>query len=100
VSLLIDLDGLRKYFISGLFIFPLGFFIGMPFPFGIRKFCQDDENAIPFAWAINGSFSVLGSVGSILLLVNCGFNFTILLAAMLYLFLGFFIFLKDYLVKS
>ena len=100
VSLLIDLDGLRKYFVSGLFIFPLGFFIGMPFPFGIRKFCQDDENAIPFAWAINGSFSVLGSVGSILLLVNCGFNFTILLAAMLYLFLGFFIFLKDYLVKS
>jgi spermidine synthase len=100
VSLLIDLDGLRKYFIAGLIIFPLGFFIGMPFPFGIRKFCQDDENAIPFAWAINGSFSVLGSVGSILLLVNCGFNFTILLAAVLYLFLGFFIFLKDYLVKS
>jgi spermidine synthase len=100
VSLLIDLDGLRKYFISGLIIFPLGFFIGMPFPFGIRKFCQDDENAIPFAWAINGSFSVLGSVGSILLLVNCGFNFTILLATVLYLFLGFFVFLKDYLVKS
>jgi len=100
VDLLIELNGFAKFFISGLLIFPLGFFMGMPFPSGIRKFCQMDINAVPFAWAINGSFSVMGSAGSIILLVNCGFIFTILSAAVLYFLLGIFIFIKEYFAKG
>ncbi|MGB9665094.1 MAG: hypothetical protein ACPL25_09285 [Ignavibacteria bacterium] len=83
-----------KYFFSGMIIFPIGLLMGIPFPFGIRQFSTLDENAVPFAWAINGGFSVLGSVSSMILLVNFGFQITFLIAALFYLLLGLFIALK------
>jgi len=87
---LMNWNGFLKYLFAGLIIFPLGFFIGIPFPYGIRRLCSKDKNEVPFAWAINGGFSVLGSVASIILLVNFGFKFTFLMAITLYFFLGIF----------
>jgi spermidine synthase len=91
---LMNWNGFLKYLFAGLIIFPLGFFIGIPFPYGIRRLCSQDKNAVPFAWAINGGFSVLGSVASIILLVNFGFNFSFLMAITLYFFLGIFIYFQ------
>lgn len=90
-SLLMEFSGNSKYLISGLIIFPIGFLVGIPFPIGIRKFSIEDENAVPFAWAINGSFSVLGSVSAMIFLINFGFKITFFISAFLYLLVGIFI---------
>ncbi len=86
--LLMKFSGLSKYLISGLIILPIGFCVGIPFPYGIRKFSAEEENAVPFAWAINGSFSVLGSVSSMIFLVNFGFKITFIISAVFYFLVG------------
>lgn len=77
-----------KYIILGLTIFVLGFFMGFPFPLGISFFGGIYSNAIPLAWAINGSFSVLGSMSAIIFHLNAGFRFVMGLSAVLYFLAG------------
>ena len=47
-----------------LLIFPLGFFLGMPFPLGILALDGLPQGAVAWAWALNGVFTVLGGVAS------------------------------------
>lgn len=93
IKFLLSLSSSLKFIVSAILIFPLGFMMGMPFPFGIKLFSNFDNKSVPFAWAVNGSFSVLGSLGAILLLLNFGYSTTSLIALILYLFSGW-LFLK------
>jgi len=56
------------------FIFPIGFFLGMPFPLGIRLLFRDAPRGIPWAWAVNGFASVSGSVAASMLALAFGFS--------------------------
>lgn len=56
------------------FIFPIGFFLGMPFPLGIRLLFRDTPRGIPWAWAVNGFASVSGSVAASMLALAFGFS--------------------------
>jgi spermidine synthase len=69
---------------SGLMMFPLGFFLGMPFPLGILAISNQPRGAIAWAWGMNGLFTVVGGLLSVVLGVLLGFNFTILLALVIY----------------
>ncbi|MEJ5306343.1 MAG: hypothetical protein WHV63_10430 [Ignavibacteria bacterium] len=89
VRFLICQTDFQKYLLAGLIIFFLGFFMGMPFPYGIRKFSSRDKNIVPLAWAINGSFSVFGSSAAVILLITFGFKITFLVATLIYFSLGF-----------
>jgi hypothetical protein len=71
--------------VSALMIFPLGFFLGMPFPIGISLIPDTEKRYIPFAWGINAFFSVIGSVISIILAMTIGFKAVFLLASLIYL---------------
>jgi hypothetical protein len=51
-----------RILISVVLIFPLGFFMGMPFPIGISLIRDSENRYIPLAWAVNGFFSVIGTV--------------------------------------
>lgn len=84
---------ITKLIFSGAFIFPLAFLLGLPFPSGIRIFSISHKDSVPLAWAVNGSFSVLGSIGTIILLVNLGYDITVTIAALLYLLCGIFLIL-------
>ena len=64
---------------------PLGFFMGMPFPTGIKVLGQINEGLIPWAWAINGCFSVLAPVLTIMLAMTMGFKAVLWLGAFSYL---------------
>ncbi|HWW19431.1 MAG TPA: hypothetical protein VNZ06_01385 [Steroidobacteraceae bacterium] len=70
---------------SAAMIFPLGFFLGMPFPLGILAISNQPRGAIAWAWGMNGLFTVVGGFMSIVLSLLYGFNFAILLALGLYL---------------
>ncbi|MFQ5891395.1 MAG: hypothetical protein ACE5HW_01205 [Candidatus Methanofastidiosia archaeon] len=80
-----------KYLISFITLFPLGFFMGMPFPMGLRLL---KRNSIPWAWALNACASVLASVGAVVIALSYGFKFVFLLASISYLFALVFYFKK------
>ena len=66
-------------------IFPLGFFLGMPFPLGILAIRQMPRGAVAWAWSMNGLFTVVGGIGSVLLSIFFGFNISLLVAFAIYL---------------
>jgi hypothetical protein len=70
--------------VSGVMILPLGFFLGMPFPLGILAIANRPRGAIAWAWGMNGLFTVVGGLLSVVVSVLFGFNFAILMALGLY----------------
>jgi hypothetical protein len=64
---------------------PLGFLMGMPFPRGLLSTGQGPFPPPPFYWGLNGIFSVVGSVGTMLTAVILGFTWAMLAGAACYL---------------
>ena len=73
-----------RQLISFTFLFPLGFFMGMPFPTGIKLLERYNAGIIPWAWCINGCSSVISSVLVILIALSFGFKITLILSAVAY----------------
>ena len=69
---------------SSIMMFPLGFFLGMPFPLGVLAISNQPRGAIAWAWGMNGLFTVVGGFVSVIVSVTFGFNFAILLALSIY----------------
>ena len=67
-----------------LFTGGAGFLMGMPMPTGIRFLKEAGSPIIPWAWATNGFFSVVGSAVSVLLASSFGFPVVFIAAAILY----------------
>ena len=65
-----------------------GVMMGMPFPTGMRVLQQRAPALVPWAWAVNGYASVLGTVGSVILAMTLGFKITLAIAAALYIVAG------------
>ncbi|HAM33349.1 MAG TPA: hypothetical protein DCP41_07565 [Deltaproteobacteria bacterium] len=67
---------------------PAAFLMGIPFPAAISRLGAVGGSAIPFAWAVNGFFSVAGaslaSIGALWL----GFRWTVGIGAVLYIITG------------
>ncbi|HXW90192.1 MAG TPA: hypothetical protein VEK33_06560 [Terriglobales bacterium] len=73
-----------KLGISAALLVPLGFAMGMPFPFGLRALAkptgrasEESENALEWAWAVNAGSSVLGSVLAVFIAIQLGLNATL-----------------------
>ena len=80
--------GLSKFsrmLIAAGTIMPIGFLMGMCLPLGMRIISRFGERLIPWAWGINGAFSVLGSTLSLILALNWGLRATFLTGVMCYL---------------
>ncbi|MDQ3022321.1 MAG: hypothetical protein M3R36_17385 [Bacteroidota bacterium] len=75
-----------RVIISALIIFPLGFFMGMPFPIGMSMILPAEKRFVAFAWAVNGFFSVIGTVSAIILAMMFGFRIVFIIGAVIYLF--------------
>jgi hypothetical protein len=67
---------------------PAGFFMGIPFPTGIRHLStlQDHHSMIPWAWGINGAASVISSILAAILALSWGFSLVFYLGAASYAF--------------
>lgn len=71
---------LPRIFISAMLLFPLGFFMGMPFPkAGLRV-----GELVDWGFAVNGAASVLGSVAIMLVAFTWCFQVALLSGAFLY----------------
>jgi hypothetical protein len=82
-----------RVFISLIFILPVGFLMGIPFPLGLLSIGSSSQVFVPWAWAVNGCLSVLSPILAIMIALSLGFKKVILLAAAAYL-LGFFLLKK------
>ncbi|MCR4302811.1 MAG: SAM-dependent methyltransferase [Gallionella sp.] len=81
---LIHLPDAAKIIISVALIAPLAMCMGVPFPTAMTRLAGTSEQAIPWAWAINGFASVVGAVLATLLAIHLGFAVVILLAVLIY----------------
>ena len=66
-------------------LFPLAFFLGMPFPLGILRLSGQGPGAIAWAWGMNGLFTLVGGFAGLLISMAVGFTVTVYLALGLYL---------------
>jgi len=73
-----------RVLLSGAILFPVGFFLGMPFPLGVLAIENQPRGAIAWAWGMNGIFTVAGGLMSALLSLEAGFNVTIFVALACY----------------
>ena len=84
---LVGLSFAVKLLVSGLLIVPLGFVMGIPFPTGLRLLDQSSigiQGLIEWAWAMNASASVLGSVLAMVIALHFGLSVTLLCGALAY----------------
>ena len=87
----IHLPQIVKIILAFIMLSVPAFFMGIPFPSGIRILNVSNEKHIPWAWGINGCLSVIATSFATLVAVENGFRTVMLFAAGFYL-LAFFIF--------
>ena len=68
-----------------LLLLPLGSLMGIPFPTGLRALGEADPALIPWAWVLNGTFSVLAPMLAIMFATRAGFSAVLYLGAAAYL---------------
>ena len=70
--------------ISAAMLFPSGFFMGMAFPFGMKKALAHHRAPAAWYWGINGAFSVISSVLAVVVAVFWGVTATLLVGVAAY----------------
>jgi hypothetical protein len=71
--------------IAILVVAPLGFLMGMPFPRGLQSTGRGSFPLPPFYWGLNGIFSVVGSMATMVTAVVFGFTWAMVGGAVFYL---------------
>lgn len=69
-----------KIILSFLLIAPPAFFMGMPFPLGLRRLSASNDSPVAWAWGINGVFSVVSAVLATIIAVELGFVWVMVFA--------------------
>ena len=72
-------DGL-KIVVSLALIAPLAFFMGVPFPHGLAWVHRQAPMLVPWAWGVNGFFSVVAATLAVVLAMKIGFTGVVLCA--------------------
>jgi hypothetical protein len=74
-----------KFLVTTILIAPAAFFMGMPFPTGLRRLEAWHKPSVRWAWALNAASSVLGSASAIFLAIYVGLRETLFVGGILYL---------------
>ncbi|MGD9570072.1 MAG: spermine synthase [Sedimentibacter sp.] len=87
----INFSLIQKFLVMFIYVFPMGFFMGMAYPSGIKKVNSmgEQESVVPLMIAVNGIFSVFGSTLAVAISMLFGFSTTIYIGAAVYIILYF-----------
>jgi hypothetical protein len=66
-------------------IAPLGVLLGMPFPTGLSIVNEEAPGLVPWAWGINGFFTVIGTILALMFAMMVGFVAVLVMAGVCYL---------------
>ena len=80
----INFPFLLKIVFSILLVAPVAFFMGMPFPIGLKYLSVQNHTLIPWAWGINGCLSVISAVLATIIAVEAGFVYVMIFAGFAY----------------
>ncbi len=74
-----------KIAIISVLLVPLGFFMGMPFPYALEK-CKTGslDISLPAVWAVNGLTSVMGSMLAVYISIYTGYSAVLWMGGALY----------------
>lgn len=75
----------QRFLYTILAVFPLGFFMGIPFPAGLEQIKIKKPEIVPWLWAVNGSASVIGSIAAVIISIHIGFLFVLGISSFSYL---------------
>ena len=73
-----------KCALTALLIAPLAFALGFPFPLGLYQFRGPRADFLPWAWSLNGAFSVVATPLANLLAVAAGYKMLLILSLVFY----------------
>jgi spermidine synthase len=73
-----------KWAVLLLLIAPVSFAMGFPFPLGLYLFRGNRAHFLPWAWSLNGSFSVIATPLANLLALSAGYRMLLLFSLLLY----------------
>ncbi|MBN1591786.1 MAG: hypothetical protein JW941_00895 [Candidatus Coatesbacteria bacterium] len=74
-----------RFIVCGVVLLPLGLSMGRMFPLGIKALAGGGEYIVPWAWAVNGLTSVLGSILAIIIGMWVGFSGCLILGMLAYI---------------
>ena len=63
-----------RILVSVIILFPLGFFMGMAFPIGMRRALRELPTLAPWLWGVNGAASVCASVAAVVIAIGAGIS--------------------------
>ncbi len=69
-------DTNMRIIVSILLISPIGFFMGMCFPIGMKFINENNSLLIPWLWAVNGAASVTTTVLAVAVAMNFGISYS------------------------
>lgn len=78
---LISLPLTVRVIISSLFLAPISFCMGFPFPLGLRRLSIQAPQLVPWAWGINGCFSVMSTALATIVAIDFGYAAVSFIAA-------------------
>jgi predicted membrane-bound spermidine synthase len=84
VPALLPLPLVGRIALAILLVAPLGFVMGIPFPRGLMSVGRGPFPGAPFYWGLNGIFSVVGSLATMVAAVTVGFQVAMVAGALLY----------------
>lgn len=73
-----------KIMLSFVSVMPAGILMGIPFPLGISLLSASSPHLVPWAWAVNGCFSVLAPILAVMLALSLGYQFVLFAGATAY----------------
>ncbi|MFA6520129.1 MAG: hypothetical protein WCT44_00805 [Candidatus Paceibacterota bacterium] len=74
-----------KYLVLVVVVAPLSIALGFPFSMGLSLFRGERDWVLPWAWSINGSFSVLATPLANIIILSSGYKIILALSAVLYI---------------
>ena len=69
---------------TAIMVFPISFFMGMPFPLGVLAVQDLSRAAVAWGWGMNGLFTVIGGLGSVVVSLNYGFRAALIVGLVIY----------------
>jgi hypothetical protein len=75
---------LLRMAVAALLVAPLGFLMGIMFPWGIAHLEERSPGLVPWAWGVNGTVSVIAAAAAALLALSFGFSSVVGLGAVAY----------------
>jgi hypothetical protein len=73
-----------RMLVAVVMVAPLGFLMGVMFPRGLARLEADAPQLVPWAWAINGTVSVIAAAGAAVLTLAAGFSAVVRFGAVAY----------------